>query len=170
MGYTVRQMRIEDYEEVVALWRATDAIVLSKIDSKEFVKRFLDRNMGLSFVALDDGQIIGAVLCSHDGRMGYLSHLVVAESHHRQGIGSGVGRQAVGGIATHQPLPQTDVAQTQRRQRCAQPGQIEPEKDPEKGQPDRNEDAYWPDKGSLPDITGQQLGNLDQIRVATAVL
>ena len=92
MGYTVRQMRIEDYEEVVALWRATDAIVLSKIDSKEFVKRFLDRNMGLSFVALDDGQIIGAVLCSHDGRMGYLSHLVVAESHHRQGIG----RQLVG--------------------------------------------------------------------------
>jgi putative acetyltransferase len=30
---------------------------------------------------------VGAVLCGHDGRRGYLHHLAVAPSHRRQGIG-----------------------------------------------------------------------------------
>ena len=36
---------------------------------------------------MDGDTIIGAVLCSHDGRLGYLSHLVVSDEYRRQGIG-----------------------------------------------------------------------------------
>jgi len=92
MGYQVRQMGIEDYESVLALWKKSDAIVLSKVDSMECIKRFLERNTGMSYVALDGSDLVGAVLCSHDGRLGYLSHLVVSDDHRRQGIG----RQLVG--------------------------------------------------------------------------
>jgi len=56
-------------------------------DSQDIIKRLLERNTGLSYVAMDGDKIIGAVLCSHDGRLGYLSHLVVAHEYRRQGIG-----------------------------------------------------------------------------------
>ncbi len=92
MGYLVRQMGIEDYDDVLALWKKSDAIVLSKVDSHECIKKFLERNTGLSYVAMDGETVVGAVLCSHDGRMGYLSHLVVDDEYRRQGIG----RQLVG--------------------------------------------------------------------------
>ena len=92
MGYTVRQMEIDDYDTVLALWQASDAIVLSSIDSRESIKKFLEKNAGLSYVALVDQQIVGAVLCSQDGRLGYLSNLIVSSDYRRQGIG----RQLVG--------------------------------------------------------------------------
>ncbi len=87
MGFLVRQMAIEDYDDVLVLWKSSDAIVLSKVDSQDIIKRLLERNTGLSFVAIDGDKIIGAVLCSHDGRLGYLSHLVVSNEYRRQGIG-----------------------------------------------------------------------------------
>jgi ribosomal protein S18 acetylase RimI-like enzyme len=87
MGFLVRQMAIEDYDDVLTLWKSSDAIVLSKVDSQDIIKRLLERNTGLSFVAMDGDKIIGAVLCSHDGRLGYLSHLVVSDEYRRQGIG-----------------------------------------------------------------------------------
>lgn len=92
MHFTVRQMGIEDYDKVLALWKSSDSIQLSKVDSRECIKRFLERNTGLSYVAMDGDQIIGAVLCSHDGRLGYLSHLITAQEYRRQGVG----RQLIG--------------------------------------------------------------------------
>lgn len=92
MSYTVSEMTIDDYDQVVALWRNSPAIIFSKVDTRDCIDRFLARNTGLSFVAKDAGKYIGAILCSHDGRMGYLSHLVVSEDRRREGIG----RQLVG--------------------------------------------------------------------------
>lgn len=92
MQFAVRQMGIDDYDNVRALWKSSDSIQLSKVDSRECVQRLLERNTGLSYVAMDGDAIIGAVLCSHDGRLGYLSHLITAESYRRQGVG----RQLVG--------------------------------------------------------------------------
>lgn len=45
-------MRIEDYEEVVALWRAAEGVhVRDLCDSREGVARHLARNPGLSVTA-----------------------------------------------------------------------------------------------------------------------
>jgi ribosomal protein S18 acetylase RimI-like enzyme len=93
MSIELREMTIEDYDEVLALWQASEGIGLSEADSKESIKRFLVRNPGHSFVALDGDVLVGAALCGHDGRRGYIHHLAVNESHRRQGIGrSLVGR------------------------------------------------------------------------------
>ena len=75
MEYMIRPMRIEDYDSVVTLWRDTDGIVLSDTDEREPMGRFLSRNPGLSLVAYCHGELAGAVLCSQDGRRGYLHHL-----------------------------------------------------------------------------------------------
>jgi len=93
MGVEIREMTIADYEFVYSLWKESEGIGLSDADSKEGIKRFMDRNPGFSFVAVDEGEIVGAALCGHDGRRGYIHHLSTAKSHRHQGIGrSLVGR------------------------------------------------------------------------------
>jgi ribosomal protein S18 acetylase RimI-like enzyme len=41
----------------------------------------------LSRVALAGGNIVGAALCGHDGRRGFIYHLAVAPALHGRGIG-----------------------------------------------------------------------------------
>jgi ribosomal protein S18 acetylase RimI-like enzyme len=88
MNARIQEMTIQDYDEVRALWEESDGIKLTEVDSKDIIANFLNRNPGLSFVARDDKQLVGAVLCSHDGRRGYIDHLAVRKTHRRQGIGS----------------------------------------------------------------------------------
>jgi putative acetyltransferase len=93
MSIAIRDMSIEDYESIYRLWKNVEGIGLSDADSKEGIKRFLERNPGLSFVATDGAQIVGAALCGHDGRRGYIHHLAVVNAYRRQGIGKSlVGR------------------------------------------------------------------------------
>ena len=87
MDVVIQEMTIADFEEVRALWQESQGIELSNADTKESITRFLERNPGLSFVARDGDQLVGAVLCGHDGRRGYIDHLAVIQSHRRQGIG-----------------------------------------------------------------------------------
>ena len=90
MNVLIQEMTIQDYDDVYALWQASDGIELSEVDTRNDIDRLLDRNPGLSFVARDGEQLVGAVLCTHDGRRGYIDQLAVRESHRRQGIGKGL--------------------------------------------------------------------------------
>jgi len=84
----VRPMAADDYPEVRALWDATPGVGLDASDEEPRIVAYLARNPGLSLVAHDaDGLLVAAVLCGHDGRRGYLSHLAVAASHRRRGLG-----------------------------------------------------------------------------------
>ena len=73
MNVTIREMGAQDYEGVATLWRACPGVGLSDSDTRESVSRFLDANPGISFVARDGDRLIGAVLCGHDGRRGYIT-------------------------------------------------------------------------------------------------
>ena len=57
-------------------------------DSEEGVRRFLERNPHTSVVASQDGKIVGAILCGHDGRRGCLYHVCVHRDYLRKGIGT----------------------------------------------------------------------------------
>ena len=84
----IREMTIEDYEGVKALWLSIKGFAIRSIDdSEDGVTRFLNRNPGTSVVAVEDGKIVGAILCGHDGRRGCLYHVCVAQEYRRQGIG-----------------------------------------------------------------------------------
>ena len=89
MNHTIRSMTIEDYEGVRELWMSIHGFAIRSLDdSKEGVARSLDRNPGTSVVAVSDsGQIVGAILCGHDGRRGCLYHVCVREDCRRCGIG-----------------------------------------------------------------------------------
>jgi N-acetylglutamate synthase len=86
-GAVIRSFRIEDYDAVVALWRRTEGVGLNESDTRPAVAAYLLRNPRFSFVAEKDGRIVGAVLCGHEGRRGYLHHLAVAKRYRQRGIG-----------------------------------------------------------------------------------
>ena len=88
MGFKIREMTIDDYPQVIELWKACEGIGLSADDSQAGITSYLSRNPGLSFVAEQEGQVVGAVLVGQDGRRGYLYHLAVEPSHRNRGIGS----------------------------------------------------------------------------------
>ena len=75
----------------IDIWQATEGIGLSASDARANVNAYLMRNPGMSFVACNDGRLVGAVLCGTDGRRGYLHHLAV----HPDFRGRGIGRQLV---------------------------------------------------------------------------
>lgn len=86
--YTIRTMTIEDYEGVYGLWMTIKGFGMRSIDdSKEGVERFLRRNPTTSVVAVENGEIVGAILCGHDGRRGCLYHVCVREDMRMRGIG-----------------------------------------------------------------------------------
>ena len=84
----IREMTMEDYEQVYCLWKKIRGFGIRSIDdSREGVKRFLKRNPTTSVVAEEDGRIVGAILCGHDGRRGCLYHVCVDEGYRMRGIG-----------------------------------------------------------------------------------
>ena len=80
-------MTVLDYPDVIVLWQNSEGIGLSAADTLPAISAYLARNPGHSFVARDHSLLVGAVLCGHDGRRGYLHHLAVAPAYRRQGIG-----------------------------------------------------------------------------------
>src|SRR5262245_12448523 len=87
MTVQITVMTASDYDEVHALWQRCEGVGLSPSDSRDGVEGFLKRNPDLSLVARHEKSIVGAVLCGHDGRRGYLYHLAVAPPYRNQGLG-----------------------------------------------------------------------------------
>ena len=83
----IRDFTWADYEAVAALWLAVFGKARAE-DAPERLAVTVTRNPGLFIVADDGGQIVGTVLGTFDGRRGYLYHVAVAATHHRQGIGT----------------------------------------------------------------------------------
>ncbi|MCH5194764.1 MAG: GNAT family N-acetyltransferase [Oscillospiraceae bacterium] len=83
----IRVMTIEDYDGVYELWINTPGMGLNETDdSRDGINKYLKRNPTTSFVAEDDGKIIGVILSGHDGRRGYIHHTAVLPEYRNQGI------------------------------------------------------------------------------------
>lgn len=82
-----KALRIEDHHRLLSLMKGTPGIRLRAADGPEATRRYLARNPGLSFIAEHGGELVGCALSGHDGRRGYLQHVIVAPAHRRRGIG-----------------------------------------------------------------------------------
>jgi N-acetylglutamate synthase len=96
---TVRELTIDDYDQAHALWMSSEGVGLSAADSRENIAFFLSRNPGLSFVAVEEGALAGAVLCGCDGRRGFLYHVAVAPAHRRAGTGRALVQRCLQALA-----------------------------------------------------------------------
>ncbi|MDJ0986264.1 MAG: GNAT family N-acetyltransferase [Desulfobacterales bacterium] len=98
MQINISEFSIADYNQVLMLWKRCKGIGLSDADSKENLNAYLNRNPALSFVAKNANAVIGAVLCGHDGRRGYLHHLAVRHDCRNQGIGRSLIEKCLSGL------------------------------------------------------------------------
>jgi ribosomal protein S18 acetylase RimI-like enzyme len=83
----IREMMMKDYERVLELLMRTPGIILRTADSADATRGYLERNPGLSFIAEVGSQLVGCAMAGHDGRRGYLQHVIVAPEVRGQGIG-----------------------------------------------------------------------------------
>ena len=99
----IRSMTEEDYNAVHALWMTIHRFGIRSVgDTRASVVRFLRRNPGISVVAECKGEIVGSILCGHDGRTGCFYHVCVREDMRRQGIGRRMVRKAVDALSREQ--------------------------------------------------------------------
>ena len=96
MDILIREMTMTDYDQVYGLWTEIKGFGIRSIDdSWDGVERFLRRNPTTSVVAVQNGHIIGNILCGHDGRTGCFYHVCVAPGYRKHGIGYRMVRAAM---------------------------------------------------------------------------
>ena len=96
MGVNIRNMTLDDYDKVYALWTSIRGFGIRTLDdSREGVERFLKRNPTTSVVAEQNGRIVGVILCGHDGRRGCFYHVCVAADYRKHGIGHRMAQYAM---------------------------------------------------------------------------
>jgi ribosomal protein S18 acetylase RimI-like enzyme len=97
-GVTTRAFVMADYDDAIALWTGVEGVEVCEGDSREEIAEYLQRNPGLSRVAEAEGKIVGAALCGHDGRRGWIYHLAVASTHRRLKVGQALLDSCVNGL------------------------------------------------------------------------
>lgn len=84
----IKIMEPKDYESAMILWYGSEGVGQSPDDTKEYITNYLIRNPHTSFVAVEEGELIGAIMAGHDGYRGYIHHTAVLEEYRNQGVGS----------------------------------------------------------------------------------
>ena len=92
----IKRMRIKDYTEIHKLWESVPGMGLNNLDdSKTGIHKYLKRNPTTCFTAKIERQIVGTILCGHDGRRGFIYHAAVSVSAREKGIGRKLVNSAV---------------------------------------------------------------------------
>jgi ribosomal protein S18 acetylase RimI-like enzyme len=96
--FSIRPMSIADYDLVIELMKKTPGVTFRDADSKDNTARYLKRNPNLSFVAVVGSELVGCIMSGHDGRRGYLQHLLVLPNFRRKGISSALVNMCLAGL------------------------------------------------------------------------
>jgi ribosomal protein S18 acetylase RimI-like enzyme len=94
----IRELLIGDYAAAVGLWEKVEGVEVAEGDLEHEIVAYLQRNPGLSRIAFDGEQIVGAVLCGHDGRRGWIYHLAVAPPYRGHGLGKRLIDECLAGL------------------------------------------------------------------------
>jgi len=97
---TITSLEVTDFAELLTLWKRTEQLNLGLINTEEDLEKYLSRNPALSCVAKCGDKIIGALLCGHDGLVGYIHHLAVDGEFRRLGVGKTLVTHAVATLET----------------------------------------------------------------------
>lgn len=81
-----RIMTPDDWDGVAKVWEDHEG-TNPVDDSPEGFAKYLRHNPATSFVAVDNGRIVGTILAGHDGRRGIFHHVSVLKEYQKQGIG-----------------------------------------------------------------------------------
>ena len=85
----LKYLDINDYESIIRLWNEVGLPIRPNgRDSYDNIKRQLDSGQVSILGYLEENNILGIVLLSHDYRKGWINRLAVKNNHKRRKIGS----------------------------------------------------------------------------------
>lgn len=106
---TVREFVADDIPGALTFWSSIDGLGLTESDNLQAIASFLERNPGFSSLALTaSGEVIGAVLCGHNGRAAHLYHLAVSPSHRKLGVATSLLDYCYARLA-HAQIPRCNI-------------------------------------------------------------
>jgi N-acetylglutamate synthase len=87
LDVTIRGMTPDDYASVTRVWVAAGLPYRPRgRDRPEKIRAELARETAVFLVAEADGEVVGVVLGTHDGRRGWINRLAVLPAYQRRGI------------------------------------------------------------------------------------
>jgi ribosomal protein S18 acetylase RimI-like enzyme len=87
LDFIVREFRIEDYDQVISLWRAcTLPFRPNGRDSKQRIAKEIEKPMALFLVIERQGEIVGTLFGTTDGRKGWINRLAVRPDQRRKSL------------------------------------------------------------------------------------
>jgi len=90
----IRTFCIEDYDKLIALWQDAGLPYKPKgRDRRECIERELKTSAAIFLVAEREGELIGSIFGTHDGRKGWINRLAVAPVQRTQGLGARLVRE-----------------------------------------------------------------------------
>lgn len=94
----LRTITLADHPKLIKFWKKN--YFVSEMDSFEQFSIFLEKNLDLSVLIEENGEIIGSALGSYDGRRGYLQKVVTCETLREKGIGKQIVSEVVKRLKT----------------------------------------------------------------------
>lgn len=82
----MREIVTTDHAALLSLWQRTPGIQIRAEDAYAPFCAYLQRNPGLSLLIEADSQPVACLMAGHDGRRGYLQHLLVDETWRGRGL------------------------------------------------------------------------------------
>lgn len=85
----IRELTIDDYDRLCALWEEAGLPFRPNgRDQRDRIVREIEGPCSVFLIAEDEGNLVGAILGTHDGRKGWINRLAISPRHRRQGIAS----------------------------------------------------------------------------------
>ena len=86
MPVELSELRPNDYDEIIVLWKRTDNRTLDDDTLASLHSGSHPFNSVLSLVAREQGEMIGAILCEMRGSEGCLHHMAIRQTHLDTGL------------------------------------------------------------------------------------
>ena len=86
MSFEITRYKAEYQYAVIELWRKC-GLVVPQNDPVEDIKKKVDFQPELFFVALLEGKVIGSVMVGYEGHRGWINYLAVLPDYQKQGYG-----------------------------------------------------------------------------------
>lgn len=83
----IRTLKKEDYSKMIEIWNRSGLPIKPKgRESRESIEKQIDENPDLFLGAEEDGELVGVIIASSEGRKGWLNRIAVIPEKRGKGI------------------------------------------------------------------------------------
>ncbi len=91
----IREYSIEDYDSLIKLWNLSELPYKPKgRDSKENITKEIKQKRSFFLLMELEGELIGSILATHDGRKGWINRLAILPEYRKSGFATKLIKEA----------------------------------------------------------------------------